>query len=147
MSLPRILEKRDMLYGVISMTPQKMIEVGKSFEAQGLFSDAVDFFSRAKSNSDLERIALAATRDGDAFLLTKIGRLAPSLNLAYETCGSRALELGKLRHAQRAFEKSENLVALSRVREMLAGQPDQVQVNEVFIPEGDEEDLASSEEQ
>lgn len=72
-------------------------------------AQAMMFYERSKNPERFQRVKEHAVRDGDAFLLLWLARLAPDLVTAEEwaKAGENALAAGKLLFARDCFEKAE----------------------------------------
>ena len=71
--LPALREKRKMLFGEKVSSEQRLAQ-GKRFMEAGRFDDALEFFSRADAQQEVQRIARHAMEAGDAplFLRAKV---------------------------------------------------------------------------
>lgn len=71
--LPAFREKRKALFSD-KVSPEKKQAAGKRFMEAGRFDDALEFFSRASAQQDVQRIARHAIEAGDAplFLRAKV---------------------------------------------------------------------------
>jgi tetratricopeptide (TPR) repeat protein len=74
MSIPtNYIKKRDLLHNE-KTAPQTLSQVGREFLALERYSDALDFFEKAKDLSALNEIKQLAVKMGDAFLLSRLDR-------------------------------------------------------------------------
>ena len=79
MTIPtNYIKKRDLLHSDRS-TPQSLSAVAREFLAAERFSDALDFFEKAKDLSGLNEIKQLALRTGDSFLLARLERFDRNL--------------------------------------------------------------------
>jgi len=72
------LKKRDTLHNP-KATPQALAAVGHEFFAQEAYSDALDFFEKARDEEGLRKIKQAALQNGDSFLLARLARFDAKL--------------------------------------------------------------------
>jgi hypothetical protein len=81
---------------------------GDAFFAAGRASVATMFYERAKTPDRVKRILDLAVKDGDAFLLDWVARVAPDLATpeVCEKCGDAAVSQGKLAFAKQAFDRA-----------------------------------------
>ncbi len=100
------LEKRDLL-NRSAVSVKEFLEWGARFEQEGLLSDAVDFYERARSAENLEKLLLVAREEGDLFLygriLKALGREAARDE--WIALGRKAEEFGKDAYARQALNK------------------------------------------
>ncbi len=106
-SLLSSLEKRDLL-NQSAVSIDKLLDWGALFESEGLINDAVDFFQRADSVEDLERLLAQVVEEGDTFLY---GRILKALNREatsqdWAAIAARAEELGKQAYAREALKRA-----------------------------------------
>lgn len=74
MAIPtHYIKKRDLLHSEKS-SPQTLSQVGREFLALERYSDALDFFEKAKDLSALAEIKQLAVKKGDTFLLSRLDR-------------------------------------------------------------------------
>ncbi len=105
--LPGCLKKRRLL-NEKELKAELCREYGEKFLALGWWEDALEFFQKAGDAQGLEKIKNHCLESGDAYLL---GRLGGSQDQkTWRQLAERALDLGKLHFARRAYE--------------LAGDPD-----------------------
>jgi len=72
------ITKRDLLYDPKS-TPAKLAAAGRSLFERECYSDALDFFERAKDEAGLKDIKALALKIGDSFLLSRLERYSRKL--------------------------------------------------------------------
>jgi len=143
LSLPTAIEKRDILYGAVKVSTDKLKAMGNDFLKAGWYSDAADFFGQAGDRDSIGKLSEKALEDGDTFLLLKTARLlgdADSITAALERCALRAESLGKVRYAIRAYDQLGNVEKAKALREQVAQDGDiiaEAEAAKVFIPEND----------
>lgn len=113
--MPDCLKKRRLLNDK-QLTPALCRQYGEKYLAQGWWGDALEFFQKGHDAPGLEKIKVHCFETGDAFLLARIGQgQAPDV---WRRVAEKALALGKLHFARRAFEMAgdqENLAAVTRL--------------------------------
>ena len=122
--IPNCLKKRQMLNDP-GLSPALCREYGKKFLALGWREDALEYFKKGEVVDQLENLQAHCLETGDAYLLARIGRQAPDV---WRRLAERALALGKLHFARRAFEIAGDDDKCAMVAGLLAGQttdPDQ----------------------
>jgi len=67
------IKKRDLLHNE-KTTLQTLTQTGREFLAAERYSDALDFFEKAKDLTALNEIKQLAVKTGDAFLLSRLDR-------------------------------------------------------------------------
>jgi hypothetical protein len=67
------LTKRDYLYDP-KATPAKLAQAGRTLLEREAFSDALDFFERARDAAGLQAIKTISLERGDSFLLARLER-------------------------------------------------------------------------
>lgn len=67
------LKKRDLLHGV-KTTPKALVAAGREYLAREAFSDALDFFEKARDAESVMEIKRIALERGDSFLLARVER-------------------------------------------------------------------------
>ena len=72
------LKKRDVLWNPRS-TPAQLSALGQEALATEAYSDALDFFERAKDEKGVQEIKKLALKLGDTFLLSRLERFRPAL--------------------------------------------------------------------
>ena len=101
--MPNCLKKRRLL-NEKELSPELCRDYGEKFLALGWWEEALEFFQKGNYQEGLEKIKAHALESGDAFLM---GRLVkdrdPDL---WRRVAERAMELGKLHFARRAWEKA-----------------------------------------
>lgn len=88
------LKKRDTLHSP-KATPQSLAAVGQAFFAQEAYSDALDFFEKARDLEGLRKIKQCALQNGDSFLLARLARY--DAKLIVETDWEKAIEVAEQR--------------------------------------------------
>ncbi len=78
MALDYYLKKRDVLWNPRTSASQ-LSAYGREFFQRESYSDALDFFERAKDESGISDIKKVALERGDTFLLARLERYKPSL--------------------------------------------------------------------
>lgn len=71
------LSKRDLLHGP-KTTPQALSAAAREYLAREAFSDALDFFEKARDAAGVQEIKKVALQRGDSFLLGRIERYDPA---------------------------------------------------------------------
>ena len=72
------LKKRDLLHAE-KTSPETLSRVGRDFLALERFSDALDFFEKAKDAGGIQDIKRVALERGDTFLLARLDRFDRAL--------------------------------------------------------------------
>ena len=85
----------------------------------GWREDALEFFKKGGLTDELEKLKAYCLETGDAFLLGRLGHQAPEV---WRRLGERALALGKLYFARRAFEIAGDDDKTAMVAGLIAGQ-------------------------
>lgn len=114
--VPGCLKKRRLL-NEPEPKPEVYREYGEKFLALGWWDDALEFFRKAGDAEGLEKVKEHCLASGDTALLARLG--VPQDPQTWRQVAARALELGKLRFARRAYE--------------LAGEPDKTAMVEGLI--------------
>lgn len=79
MAIPtNYIKKRDLLYSDKSQ-PAQLAKIGREFLALERFSDALDFFEKARDLDGVQEIRQIALRQGDTFLLARLERFDRTL--------------------------------------------------------------------
>ncbi len=99
--VPNSLKKRRLL-NEGSLSPEMCREYGEKFFSLGWWEDALEFFLKGNVTEGLEKIKAHCLETGDAYLLTRLGKMHPPE--LWRRLGDRALELEKFHFARRAFE-------------------------------------------
>jgi uncharacterized protein (UPF0254 family) len=87
--------------------PDQSRQIADQYADEGYWSDAVDFYAKAKDADRLEAMAARAVGDGDLFILTKAARYlgrAPTETELAETA-ENAKRQGKERFAAQAAQR------------------------------------------
>jgi hypothetical protein len=92
---------------------------GLKFLELGWWEDALEFFKKGEVTEELEKLKTFALETGDAFLLARLGHQEPDL---WRRLAERALALGKLHFARRAFEAAGDADKTAMVAGLIAGQ-------------------------
>ena len=116
--LPNCLKKRQLLNDKV-LTLDLCREYGQLFLELGWREDALEFFKKAGMTDELEKLKAYSLETGDAFLLGRLGHQAPE---DWRRLGERALDLGKLHFARRAFEMAGDDDKTALVTGLIAGQ-------------------------
>jgi hypothetical protein len=116
--VPNCLKKRQLL-NEKALTPSLCRDYGRKFFEQGWWEDALEFFKRGEFNAELEKLQAVALETGDAFLLARVGNQEPE---TWRQLAERALALGKLHFARRAFEAAGDADKTAMVAGLIAGQ-------------------------
>ena len=90
------------------IAPGALDRHGDAFFESGRPSVAAQFYERSKSPDRVKKILERALKDGDAFLMEWVSRIAPDQATAetWEKIGDTAMQQGKLSFAKLAFEKA-----------------------------------------
>jgi hypothetical protein len=79
MAIPtHYIKKRDLLHSEKS-SPQTLSKTGREFLAMERYSDALDFFEKARDNEGIQEIKKIAMAKGDTFLLARLDRFDRTL--------------------------------------------------------------------
>lgn len=116
--LPNCLKKRQLLNDKV-LSPDLCREYGQKFLELGWREDALKFFQKGGMTDELEKLKAYCLETGDAFLLGRLGHQTPE---DWRRLGERALALGKLHFARRAFEIAGDDDKTAMVAGLLAGQ-------------------------
>jgi len=116
--MPDCLKKRQLLNDKV-LSPDSCREYGGKFLELGWREDALMFFKKGGMTDELEKLKDYAFEAGDAFLLGRLGHQAPE---DWRRLGERALVLGKLHFARRAFEMAGDDEKTALAAGLLAGQ-------------------------
>jgi hypothetical protein len=101
------------------LSPELCREYGQKFLELGWREDALEFFKKGGMADELEKLKDYAVETGDAFLLGRLGQHEPE---DWRRLGERALVLGKLHFARRAFEIASDDDKTALVAGLIAGQ-------------------------
>jgi hypothetical protein len=115
--IPDCLKKRQLLNDQVS--PELCREYGQKFLELGWQEDALEFFRKGGLADDLDKLKAYCLETGDAFLLWRLGHQGPE---DWRQLGERALALGKLYFAKRAFEFAGDDDKTAMVAGLIAGQ-------------------------
>jgi len=116
--MPDCLKKRRLLNDQ-GLSPELCREYGRKFLELGWREDALEFFKKGGMADELEQLKADAMETGDAFLLGRLGHQAPE---DWRRLGERALDLGKLHFARRAFEMAADDDKTALVTGLIDGQ-------------------------
>jgi hypothetical protein len=116
--IPDCLKKRQLLNDQ-ALTPEVCREYGQKFLELGWREDALEFFKKGGMAEELAQLRAYALETGDAFLLGRLGHQEPE---DWRHLGERALVLGKLHFARRAFEIAGDDDKTALVAGLIAGQ-------------------------
>lgn len=116
--VPNCLKKRQLLNDKI-LSPALCRDYGLKFLELGWREDALEFFKKGEVADELEKLKDLSLETGDAFLLARIGNQAPEV---WRRLAERALSLGKLYFARRAFEIAGDADKAAMVTGLIAGQ-------------------------
>jgi hypothetical protein len=116
--IPPCLKKRQLLNDKV-LSPDLCREYGQKFLELGWREDALAFFQKGGVAEELAKLKAYCLETGDAFLL---GRLGPQAPEDWRRLGERALGLGKLHFARRAFEMAGEDDKTALVAGLIAGQ-------------------------
>lgn len=117
--VPNCLKKRQLLNDQV-LSPELCREYGSKFLALGWREDALEFFKKGGVAEELEKLKAYCLETGDAFLLARLGKQEPEV---WRRLAERALALGKLHFARRAFEFAGDDDKTGMVAGLIAGQP------------------------
>lgn len=126
--VPNCLKKRQLLNEKL-LTSALCRDYGHKFLELDWREDALEFFKKGEVAAELEKLKAYSLETGDAFLL---GRLGPQEPDVWRRLAERALALGKLHFARRAFEVAGDADKTAMVAGLIAGQapaPDEAEDN------------------
>jgi len=97
---------------------------GDLFYAEGNFSDALDFYQKAKFTEGLQKIKNAALETGDTMLFQRVAKAlswepAPA---DWENLARAALNLKKYLFARHALEKTHNEELLNSLKQIMQAE-------------------------
>ena len=72
------LKKRDLLHGP-KVSASVLSAAGREYLSRQAYSDALDFFEKARDREGLEQIKAVALKNGDSFLLARLERFDQTL--------------------------------------------------------------------
>jgi hypothetical protein len=116
--VPNCLKKRQLLNDKV-LSPALCREYGNKFLELGWQEDALEFFQKGDVTDGLEKLKAYCLETGDAFLLARLGPQEPQV---WRRLAERALTLGKLHFARRAFEAAGDDDKTAMVAGLLAGE-------------------------
>ena len=116
--VPDCLKKRQMLNDKV-VNPALCREYGAKFLELGWREDALEFFKKGDAADELAKLEAYCLETGDAFLLARLGQRSPEV---WRRLAERALTLGKLYFARRAFEMAGDDDNTAMVAGLIAGQ-------------------------
>lgn len=117
--MPNCLKKRQLLNDKV-LSPDECRELGLKFLEMGWREDALEFFQKGGMAAELDQLKAYCLETGDAFLMGHLGHQAPE---DWRRLGERALALGKLHFARRAFEIAGDEDKTAMVAGLIAGEP------------------------
>jgi hypothetical protein len=94
-------------------------EYGEKFLALGWWEDALEFFQKGHDSQGLEKIKNHCLETGDAYLLARLG--VPQDPHTWQQLATRALDLGKLCFALRAYKLSGDPDKAAMVEALISG--------------------------
>ncbi|MFZ5447826.1 MAG: hypothetical protein ACOZFS_04210 [Thermodesulfobacteriota bacterium] len=101
------------------LSPALCRDYGHKFLELGWLEDALEFFKKGEVKDELEKLKVLSLETGDAFMLARIGKQEPE---DWRRLAERALALGKLHFARRAFETAGDADKTAMVAGLIAGQ-------------------------
>jgi hypothetical protein len=116
--VPNCLKKRQLLNDEV-LSPALCRDYGNKFQELGWWEDALEFFKKGDVAEELEKLKAYSLETGDAFLLARLGHHEPEV---WRRLAERALALGKLYFARRAFEMAGDDDKVAMVDGLIAGQ-------------------------
>lgn len=116
--VPNCLKKRQLLNDKV-LSAALCREYGNKFLELGWQEDALEFFKKGDVADGLEKLTVYCLETGDAFLLNRLGHQEPQV---WRRLAERALALGKLHFARRAFEAAADDDKTAMVAGLLGGQ-------------------------
>jgi hypothetical protein len=116
--VPNCLKKRQLLNEKM-LSPALCRDYGNKFLELGWREDALEFFKKGEVTEEIEKLRAYCLETGDAFLLGRIGNQGPDV---WRRLAERALALGKLHFARRAFEIAGDADKTAMVAGLIAGQ-------------------------
>jgi hypothetical protein len=116
--VPGSLKKRRLL-NEQELRLESCRDYGEKFLALGWWEDALGFFQKAGDAQGLEKIKAHCLESGDVYLLGRLG--TPQEPQTWRLVAERALDLGKLRFARRAFELAGDTAKAAMVDGLIAG--------------------------
>jgi hypothetical protein len=116
--VPNCLKKRQLLNDE-ALSPGLCRDYGNKFQELEWREDALEFFKKGEVAEELEKLKDYCLETGDAFLLARLGHHEPEV---WRRLAERALALGKLYFARRAFEMAGEDDKVAMVAGLIAGQ-------------------------
>ena len=116
--VPNCLKKRQLLNEKL-LSPALCRDYGNKFLELGWREDALEFFKKGAVTEGLEKLTAFSLETGDAFLLGRIGKHDPEV---WRRLAERALALGKLQFARRAYEIAGDADKTAMVAGLIPGQ-------------------------
>jgi hypothetical protein len=116
--VPNCLKKRQLLNEKV-LSPALCQDYGAKFLEMGWREDALEFFQRGGGTEGVAELTAYCLESGDAFLLGRLGNRDPEV---WRQVAERALALGKLHFARRAFEVAGDTDKTALVAGLIAGQ-------------------------
>jgi hypothetical protein len=116
--VPNCLKKRQLLNEKV-VSPALCLDYGNKFLEVGWLEDALEFFQKGEITASLAALQAHCLETGDAFLLGRLGKHDPEI---WRRVAERALALGKLHFARRAFEVAGDADKAAMVAGLIAGQ-------------------------
>lgn len=117
--VPGCLKKRRLLNDP-ELRAELCREYGEKFMALGWWEDALEFFRKGDDAQGLEKIKNHCLETGDAFLLARLG--VRQETQTWQRLAERALKLGKLHFAKRAFGLAGDSTQAARVAGLMGGE-------------------------
>ena len=123
MKLPDYRLKQKILY-VDRADPKNLINYGELFFSEGNFSDALDFYSKAKHPEGMQKIKEVAWESGDVMLYQRAAR---ALNMEvsaadWEGIAQKAIALKKILFARHALKAANNEKALAELQKRMEAE-------------------------
>jgi len=112
------LKKRRLLNDPL-LRPEACRDYGEKFFHLGWWQDALDFFQKANYAPGLEKLKQHCLETGDAFLLSRLG--LPQDPETWRRVADKALDLGKLHFARRAYEMAGDPEKTALTEDLLTG--------------------------
>jgi hypothetical protein len=116
--VPGCLKKRRLLNDK-QLSPALCRQYGEKYLSLGWWEDALEFFQKGREAAGLEKIKAHALEGGDAYLLARLDK-APE-PAVWRQLAEKALTLGKLHFARRAFELAGDSEKSAAVAQLLEG--------------------------
>jgi len=102
MAIPvHYLKKRDLLHSE-KTPPEVLSRVGREFLALERYSDALDFFEKARDMDNIRQVKVLALQEGDTFLLARLERFDRALvsREDWDKAAEQAIAQGKASMAE-----------------------------------------------